>query len=567
MCGHPRRIAKELRVPDRILPDRPNLDQYRKQAKELLRAAKSGEPVACTRMYNHHPRFGDRRPDAGRDVGLADAQLVLAREHGYESWAAFAQHIEKLRIIRSVESLTDPLNTFVEVACVDRHGGHDGGTLEHAEMILSRSPEVATGCIYSAAVLGDKAAVRSWLARDASLATAPGGPHMWDALTYLCFSRYLRIDKTRSEAFVATARLLLEAGANANSGWIESIDTPPRPIHESVIYGAAGVAQNADLTRLLLEYGADPNDEETPYHVAETHDNAALGVLLRSGRFNQVSLATVGVRKCDWHDEKGLELALEHGADPNYLTRWHISILHQAIRRDNGMEMIEALLDRKADPTLPNRNDGRNAIQMAAYHGRGDVLASIERRGFAPGLEGLDAMVAACARADFETVRNLGKQNPQLLSQLLVLGGTLLARFAGADNDAGVRCLLALGVPASATWPEGDSYWELSRNSTALHVAAWRAHHEVVRTLLAAGTPVNAVDARNRTPLQLAVKACTNSYWKYRRRPDSVVALLAAGATTERIELPTGYDAIDDLLGGGRGATLKADGNPPHVAE
>jgi hypothetical protein len=59
---------------------------------------------------------------------------------------------------------------------------------------------------------------------------------------------------------------------------------------------------------------------------------------------------------------------------------------------------------------------------------------------------------------------------------------------------------------------------------------------------------VSALDARHRTALQLAVRACTHSYWKYRRQPDSVAALLAAGAATDGIELPTGYDAIDDLL-------------------
>ena len=32
------------------------------------------------------------------------------------------------------------------------------------------------------------------------------------------------------------------------------------------------------------------------------------------------------------------------------------------------------------------------------------------------------------------------------------------------------------------------------------------------------------------------------------RKPDSVAALLAAGATTEGLDLPTGYDAIDTLL-------------------
>jgi hypothetical protein len=451
-------------------------------------------------------------------------------------------------MIRSVENLADPLNTFIEVACVDRHGWHGSGALEHADLILARYPNVATGSIYSAAVVANEAAVRSWLARDASLATAAGGPHTWDALTYLCFSRYLRIDRARSEAFVSTARVLLEAGAHANTGWIEYIDDPPRPIHESVIYGAAGLAQNPGLTKLLLDHGADPNDEETPYHIPETYDNTVVEILLRSGRFNKVSLATVANRKCDWHDDKGLELALEHGADPNYLTRWKYSLLQQAIRRDNGLVMIEAILDRKADPYLPNNGDGRNAIQMGAYHGRGDILAALEQRGFEIRLEGLDAMVAACACAGLKTARSLAATDPQCLAHLLSMGGALLARFAGAGNDAGVRCLLDLGVSAAALWPEGDPYWELSANSTALHVAAWRAHHDVVRTLIAAGTPVSALDARNRTALQLAVRACTHSYWKYRRQPDSVAALLAAGAGTEGIELPTGYDAIDNLL-------------------
>jgi ankyrin repeat protein len=536
-------------VPDRILPDHPSVEQYKKQAKELLSAATASEPHALARMRKHHPRLKCHELSRQPGLNLADAQFVLAREHGYESWPAFAKHIETLRIIRSVGGVVDPLNTFIEVACVDRHGWHASGSLEHAELILARYPEVATGSIYSAAVLGDEVAVRAGLASDAALVRAVGGPHKWDALTYLCFSRYLRIDKARSESFVSTARVLLEAGANPNTCWIEYIDDPPRPIRESAIYGAAGLARNPGLTKLLLAHGADPNDEETPYHAPETYDNTVVEILLRSGRFNRSSITTVAVRKCDWHDDQGLELALEHGADPNYITRWKYSILQHAIRRDNGLVMIEAILDRNADPYLPNGDDGHNAIQMAAYHGRSDILAALEQRGFETGLEGFDGLVAACAGANLETARSLADRYPQFLTQLLSMGGTLLARFAGANNDGGVRCLLDLGVSAASFWPHGDPYWELAPNSTALHVAAWRAHHDVVRTLIAAGAPVGAFDARNRTALQLAVRACTNSYWKYRRRPDSVAALLAAGAETVGIEIPTGYDAIDRLLG------------------
>jgi hypothetical protein len=185
---------------------------------------------------------------------------------------------------------------------------------------------------------------------------------------------------------------------------------------------------------------------------------------------------------------------------------------------------------------------------MAAWYGRGDILATLERRGFGIRLGGLDALVAACARTNLEEARSRASQNPEQLAQLLAMEGTLLAHFAGTNNDAGVLCLLALGVSPEALWPHGDAYWELAPGSTALHVAAWRANHEVVKTLIAAGAPVNACDARGRTPLQLAVRACIDSYWKYRREPDSVAALLAAGACTNGIDLPTGYSAIDELL-------------------
>jgi ankyrin repeat protein len=537
-------------MPDRILPDHPNLSQYKKQAKELARDFALGAADAVARVQKQAPRFRRLPPP---ELRLADAQFVLAREHGFESWATFASHIETLRIIRSLETLNDPVSAFIEVASVDRYGWHGAGTLEHADLVLARYPAAATASIYTAAILGDERSVRAFLAEDKSLATAAGGAYGWDALTYLCFSRYLRIDQSRSGGFVAAARALLEAGASANTGWTETIDEPPREVPETAIYGAAGIAQNPDLTRLLLEYGADPNDEETPYHVPETYDNTVLAILLDSGRFNARSLATVLARKCDWHDEKGLALALDKGADPNFRTAWKVTPFQHAIRRDNGLVMIEMLLDHGADPHLENNHDGRNAFQMAAYHGRGDILDFLERRGFevefdGPGKE-LDALVAACARAQLDRARSLIAGNSRLLEELLSTGGTLLARFSGADNVQGVRTLLDLGVPPAALWPEGDGYWAMAKNSTALHVAAWRAHHDVVRELIARGTPVNAVDARGRTALVLAVAASVDSYWKYRRKPDSVAALLAAGATTDGIEAPTGYDAIDALLG------------------
>ncbi len=437
---------------------------------------------------------------------------------------------------------------FLEAACVPRHG-HSEGTLDEAEEILAEDPDVAASSIYTAAVIADEAAVRAFLGRDRTSATAKGGPRGWDALTYLCFSRYLRLDRGRADAFVRTARALLDAGASANTGWIEMIDHPnPRPVIEAAIYGAAGIAQHAELTRLLLERGADPNDEETPYHVIETRDNTVLKILLESGKFNALSLSTLLLRKCDWHDIEGLRMVLEHGADPNWLTGWGHGALHQAVRRDNSVEAIGLLLDYGADPALPNR-EGRSAVAIAARRGRAAALDLFERRGIAIRLSGVEALIAACAQDHKDTIRSLIASEPQLKSEMLEEGGTLLAEFSGVGNVAGVRNLLDAGVSVTTLYCEGDGYFGIAKDSTALHVAAWRACPEVVSELIVRRAPVNATDAEGRTALQLAVKACVDSYWTERRSPDSIGALLEAGASTTGIAFPTGYEEADKLLG------------------
>ena len=253
------------------------------------------------------------------------------------------------------------------------------------------------------------------------------------------------------------------------------------------------------------------------------------------------------LRKTDWHDADGLKLVLAYGANPNAMTRWGDNALHHALRRDNHLHIIELLLDCGADPALKNTRDGRSATVMGAHRGRGDVLALFEQRGLALDLHGVDRLIAACARDDRETILALSGE-PALVAELIAQGGTLLAEFAGVGNVAGLRNLLGLGVDVASLYTEGDPYFDIAKNSTALHVASWRAWPAAVEELIARGAPVDALDAEGRTPLVLAVKACVDSYWKDRRSPDSVEALLRAGASPRNIKLPTGYDAIDALL-------------------
>jgi hypothetical protein len=66
------------------LPGRPNIDQLRRQARELLRAAADGEPAALARIRAVSQR-----------VSLSAAQLAVAREHGFASWPALHAEVER----------------------------------------------------------------------------------------------------------------------------------------------------------------------------------------------------------------------------------------------------------------------------------------------------------------------------------------------------------------------------------------------------------------------------------------------------------------------------------------
>ncbi|HLY42861.1 MAG TPA: ankyrin repeat domain-containing protein [Terracidiphilus sp.] len=536
-------------MPEREIPLRPNLEQYKKQAKDLARACGAADPAALARVKRHHPRFAEADDKPEWRVKIADAQLVIAREHGFDSWPKFAAQITTLNLERHVTGIDDPVAAFIRAACVPRNDSHSSGTLEEAEMILTRYPQVARTNIHTAAIRADEDGVRAFLARDPASATVKGGPENWDALTHLCFSRYLRLDKTRGAAFVRTARALLDAGSDANTGWWETIDldTKPRQIIESAIYGAAGIAHHAELTRLLLEYGADPNDEETAYHAAEEYDLGAMKVLVESGKLSAEGQTTLLLRKADWHDTEGIRWLLEHGADPNAMTRWRNSPLHHAVIRDNQLRNLELMLQHGGNFTLKNGH-GVSAAQLAARRGRGDVLRVLAERGIDSQLEGEDRLIAACAVGDDAEIRALSAESPDLVGALLARGGTLLVEFAGTNNAEGVQRLLELGVDVNALHGRGDGYWDVTPATSAPHNAAWRGWTEVVKLLIARGATVNAVDSRARTPLALAVKACVDSYWKGRRTPESVDALLKAGATTAGIEVPCGYDEVDELL-------------------
>ena len=90
-----------------LLPARADLEQLRLQAKDLLRDAKRGEPAAIARMGA-----------VSGDLVLSSAQLAVAREYGFTSWAQLKLEVERRAILDGGSSarLVDLLAAHPELA-------------------------------------------------------------------------------------------------------------------------------------------------------------------------------------------------------------------------------------------------------------------------------------------------------------------------------------------------------------------------------------------------------------------------------------------------------------------
>jgi ankyrin repeat protein len=173
------------------LPVRPDLDQLRHQAKDLLHAAQRGDPSAIVRIG----------AVSGR-IMLSSAQLALAREYGFASWARLKLEVERRDILnrRDLAALGQLL-------------------AEHAELATAKMEH---WCDHKCA---DPVGYMAMLRFDARRLGLPG----------------------ELPGTGAMAKALIEAGASVDG----SPGDPETPLITAASYG------DAEVARVLIEAGAD----------------------------------------------------------------------------------------------------------------------------------------------------------------------------------------------------------------------------------------------------------------------------------------------------------------------
>ena len=423
-----------------------NIEFYRKAAKALLKAARAGDRAANDRL---------KATGAAGEVPherhvLHVAQLAVAREQGFASWPRFVAFITESQL-----DFQGLVTRFIDAATSD---------LRRARDLLADHPELRGAGVYVALVLGEWQVVAQAIEADPDFSARKSGPDMVEPLVYAGFSRFGHHRALEAADLALTVRLLLNHGADPDT----TFTSEHGPL--SCLYAACGLNGNVEITRLLLEAGADPNDGESLYHATEQPDLEGLKLLLAHGA--RVTGSNAIKHILDWESPEGLRLLLEAGGDPNETNPQGDTALHWAVRRNRSPEIVEMLLNHGADIDAVRR-DGRTAYALAMVSDQPAVAALLAARGADTRLAAIDAVVAGQG-GEVPRESALSKENARLLTHLTESG-----------HVAGVEALLRAGVPVDA---RGDG------GITALHYACWRGNASMIKLLLAYGAPLDPAD-------------------------------------------------------------------------
>lgn len=485
------------------LPSHPQLDQLRHQAKALQRGVRSGDSDAVARVEARYP---GSVPSDVSSFSLTTAQLVVAREYGFASWPKLKHYVDTVTAYRwdVLPPGRELAGEFLWLACLTYSAQDAPERWARARAVLAEQPSIVEYDIHVAAAAGNVDTVARLLEAEPTLARQRGGPHRWSPLFYLAYSR---LDpEVPASPVLEAARLLLEAGADPNEGYLWN----GQPYVFTLLTGAFGEGEQGPvrqprhphslaLARLLLEAGANPNDDQSLYNRMFQPANDHLELLFEFGLGNGD-----GGR---WHERLG-DLHEAPAGKLRFQLRWAI---------EHGfLDRVRLLADHGV--SLNGRyDDGYLPSELAVLTGHEAIAQFLSERGATPpDVDPADQLLAAAVRGDAATVDTLRASHPGVLEEARSRRPGLLAWAAGAPGrESAAELLVSLGFDINA-YGRGDAP-QPGERETALHNAAARGDVSLTRKLLELGADPNLRDLEfNATPLGWA---------RHENQPETIAVL------------------------------------------
>jgi hypothetical protein len=495
------------------LPSRPNLEQLRNQAKDLLKSHKGGDPQAVERFRVSHPQCSSASESGihAARLSLSDAQLVIAREYGFASWARLREHVllesgDPLELLKKAFQANDaPL--FREL--LDRHpefkarinepiGPFDSPAVTHV-----RTREMLDVLLEAGADINAKS--RWW---------AGGFGLLHGAEPDLA-------------AYAIQRGAVVDVHAAARLGLIEKlrelIDAEPTLVHARGGDGQTPLhfASTIEIAEFLLDHGADidardVDHESTPaqYMVRDRQDIARC--LVRRGCGTDILMAAA---------LGDIELVWKHlDADPNCIDTRVSDECFPKVNPKSGGTIYQWTLGFHV-----------SAHDVAKQFGHEDIFRLLMERSPAD-----VKLLAACWADDEAGVQRVLAEHPDLATRLSNAHRLQVVHAARNNNLAAVRVMLAAGLPVDALG---------QHRATPLHWAAFHGNVEMAREILRYDPPLELTDADfSSTPLGWAIHGSEHGwYCRTGNYAATVEALLGAGARIP--EKVAGTAAVREALG------------------
>ncbi len=494
----------------RPLPAKPNLEKQRKLAKALMRAYCRGEAEATDRVQALHPD-----PPPPSEFVLGDAQLVIARSHGFPSWPKLKRKIDSLtrspidRFVDAVKAgdtdglrqllethpdlaarINDPLFDFGRTAV---HAARDN--LSMLDLLLSHGADINAKSAWEKGGFG--------ILEDVALERA--GPLIArGAVVDVWAAAHLGMIDRLGELIASDPALVNAKGGDGK-----------RPLH---------FARTVEIAAFLLDNGAeidardDDHDATPAQHLLGDRPDVCRFLISRGARTDLLMAAALGETE---------------------LVRRHLE-------EDSGS--IRIRVNQEWFPMIDTAENGGHiyqwslgfhlsAFQVARKFGHGHVLELLFDH--APPVERL---LDALALGDLAAADTLLAENPELIQSADHQTLRQIADAARNNDMRAFRAMLTLGFPVDARSQHG---------ATPLHWAAFHGNPEMMVELLNRDSPLESRDRDyDSTAVGWTIHGAAHGWSGIStgRHAECLELLLNAGARFDESEFPTGHDALDKVL-------------------